>query len=379
MPPISVVIIDSDTVAANSMVKYIKNLGDHATVEGVATNFEHGFELIHKKKPLVVIMDICTDTLDVAIERIGAVLNRFPQTNIFAACSDKSSDTILKVMRAGATEYLLKPVAEVDLVSALQKLGRLWLVRPSPEAEMEMGRVYTVFSPKGGVGVTTLAINIATNIYEVTKKPTVLVDLDLYAGDVTTFLNLRPSYTISDVTANLSRLDKNFLQGVITKHESGIYVLAAPQKVEDGVSISGDATKKVLNLLKTMFSYVIIDTESSLSAVTMTAMELSDMILLVFVMSLPGIKNVQRFLNHVEKVGLKNKLHLVVNRYLKKGDIKIEDAEKILKQTIFWSVTNEYDTGKACLNKGEPLSICDPESRLNIDIRDLATKLANLK
>src|SRR3990172_7959370 len=156
-PAISIVIIDSDTDAVNGMVKYIKNLGDHATVEGVAATFESGYELIHQKRPMVVIMDICIDTLDNALERIRLVLSRYPQINIFAACSDKSSETILKVMRAGATEYLLKPVTEMDLASALQKLGRLWIVKPSSEGEV--GRMYTIFSPKGGVGVTTIAIN----------------------------------------------------------------------------------------------------------------------------------------------------------------------------------------------------------------------------
>jgi pilus assembly protein CpaE len=378
MPPaISIVIIDSDTESTNTMVRYIKNLGDHASVEGVASNFEQGYELIHKKRPMVVIMDICTDTLERCLEEVKLVLSRFPQTNIFAACGDKSSDTILKVMRAGATEYLLKPVSEVDLASALQKLGRLWLVRPAPESET--GRVYTVFSPKGGVGVTTLAINIATHIHQTTRKPTIIVDLDLYAGDVTTFLNLKPSYTISDVTSNISRLDKNFLQGVITKHESGVYVLADPQKVEEGASISGDDIKKVLSLLKTMFSYIIIDTESSFHSSTTTALEMSDMVLLVFVMSLPGIKDVQRYLNYLEKIGIQDKIHLVVNRYLKKGAIKIEDAEKVLKRPIFWSIPNDYETGVACLNKGQPVTLCNPKSQLNLAIKDLATKLARSK
>lgn len=374
---ISIVIIDSDTQSANSMVQYIRNLGDHASVEGVASNFEQGYELIHQKRPMVVIMDISTEDIEHSLEQVKLVLSRFPQTNIFALCGDKSSDTILKVMRAGASEYLLKPVAEVDLASALQKLGRLWLVRPAPESEK--GRIYTVFSPKGGVGVTTLAINIATHIHQTTKKPTIIVDLDLHAGDVTTFLNLKPSYTISDVTSNITRLDRNFLQGVITKHESGVYVLADPQKVEEGVSIAGEDIKKVLSLLKTMFSYIVIDTESSFHSSTTTALEMSDMILLVFVMSLPGIKDVQRYLNYLEKIGVQDKTRLIVNRYLKKGEIKIEDAEKVLKRPIFWSIPNDYETGVNCLNKGQPVPFCNPRSQLNISIKDLATKLARSK
>ncbi len=375
MPPgISIVIIDNDIESTNNLVKYIKNLGDHASVEGVAANFEGGYELIHKKRPMVVIMEVCDDDLEHSLERIRLILSRFPQVSIFATCPDKSSDIILKVMRAGAAEYLLKPVSEVDLAAALQKLGRLWILKPAREAEV--GRIYTLFSPKGGVGVTTISSNLAINILQVTNKPTILVDLDLNAGDITTFLNLKPSYTISDVTLNISRLDKSFLQGVITKHESGIYVLAEPQKVEEGVSISADEIKKVLNLLKTMFKYIVLDTEPVLGERTMAAIEMSDLILMTFVMSLPGIRNMQRCLNYLEKLGVRrDQINLVVNRYLAKGDIKLEDAEKVLNHRISWSIPNDYNVAMACLNKGAPISTFDPKSKLNLAIKELALSI----
>jgi pilus assembly protein CpaE len=273
-------------------------------------------------------------------------------------------------MRAGATEYLLRPVTEADLTYALQKVGRLRLTRPAPEDEA--GRIFTVFSPKGGVGVTTVAINLATDIFEATKKPTILVDLDLNSGDATTFLNMKPSYTISDVTVNISRLDKSFLQGVVAKHESGIYVLAEPQKVEEGVSIAGAEIKKVLSLLKSMFKYIIIDAET-ISERTTIALEMSDMILLVFFMSLPGIKNMQRYLRYFDKMGLgRDRVKLVANRYVKKSDIKIEDAEKALNYPIFWAVPNDWDTTMTCLNKGITISMGSPKSQLNVSLNELA-------
>jgi len=366
---ISVVIIDSDIDSINSMVKCIKNLDSKVIVEGTATTFENGFELVHKKRPMVVIMEV-TEDINLSLERISQILSRFSQVSVFATSLDKSSDTILKVMRAGATEYLPRPVTEADLTYALQKVGRLWLTRPAPEDEA--GRIFTVFSPKGGVGVTTIAINLATDIFEATKKPTILVDLDLNSGDATTFLNMKPSYTISDVTVNISRLDKSFLQGVVAKHESGIYVLAEPQKVEEGVSISGVDIKKVLSLLKSMFKYIIIDAET-ISERTTTALEMSDNILLIFSMSLPGIKNMQRYLRYFDKMGLgRDRVKLVANRYVKKSDIKIEDAEKALNYPIFWAVPNDWDTTMTCLNKGITISMGSPRSQLNVSLNELA-------
>jgi pilus assembly protein CpaE len=373
----TVVVIDSDPDSINHIVKYINNLGDHAEVEGVATSFESGFELVHKKKPKVVIMEVEKD-VDLSLQRIHTILDRFPQVSIFATSEDKSSDTILKVMKAGADEYILRPVSEADLDSALQKHGRLWITKPVPEEQT--GTVVTLFSPKGGVGVTTLAINLATHIHTSTKKSTLLVDLDLNAGDASTFFNIKPTYTISDVTANMSRLDKSFLKGVITRHNSGVHILAEPQRVEDATSILGEDIRKVMGLLRTMFEYIIIDTEAAVDERTISALEMSDYILLVFVMSLPGIKNMQRYLRYLEGRGFgRDRVKLVVNRYVKKGDIRLEDAEKALNHNIFWSIPNDFESAMACLNKGIPLNMCSPRSKVNSSIKDLAEAMIKLK
>jgi pilus assembly protein CpaE len=367
---ITAVIIDSDTESLNRTVKYIKSLGGQASVEGAATSFEAGYEFIHKKRPMVVILSVDEGGHDVALERVKMIVGRFPRVTIFTVCEDRSAETILAFLRAGVTEYLPKPLSEADLASALQKMGRLWLVgRP----ETEEGKIITLFSPKGGVGVTTIALNLAVNIHELTGQPTVLVDLDLNAGDVTTFLNLKTAYTMSDVTAHIGKVDRNFLESVITKHDSGIHVLADPQRVEEAVSISAADVKKVLDLLKTMFKYIILDTEPAFNERTRTAIDMSDILFMVFIMSLPGIRNMQRYLNYLDNnESIREKIRLVVNRRLKKDGIKPEDAEKILGRPVFWSVPNDYDTVMACLNKGVTISTFDPKSKVNLSIRDLA-------
>jgi pilus assembly protein CpaE len=358
-------------------VKYINKLGTKVLIEGTAASFERGYELVHKKRPMVVIMEIKTGDLDACVDRIEMVLNRFPQLSIFAVCEDRSADTILKVMRAGAVEYLLKPVSEVDMTSALQKIGRLWISKTAEETEQ--GQIYAFYSPKGGVGVTTLAVNTATSIHNLTKKPTIIVDLDLIAGDVTTFLNMSPSYSISDVTLNTSRLDASFLQGVIARHESGIHVLAEPKRVEEGVALANEDLVKVLSLLKTMYSYIIIDTETGLNNKTMTALKMADTIVLATVLSLPGIKNTQRYMTFFENMNLLPKIMLVINRYLNRGEIKVEDATRILNQSIKWNFPNRYDDAMHCLNKGVPLNTGTPKSELNDSVRDFAKLLISKK
>jgi pilus assembly protein CpaE len=374
---LSVVIIDSDVESIKSMQKYIGKLGDHVSVEGVSSNFDGGYELIHRKRPSLVIMEI-GDDVSVAAERIQTILSRFPQVSVFGTSDDRSSDTILSLMRAGMSEYILRPVTEVDLVCALQKIGRLWLVKPVEGKER--GLVYSAFSPKGGVGCTTLAINLATNIHQITGKPTLLMDLDMTAGDVTTFLNIRPAYSMTDVISNVTRLDKSFLQGVITRHDSGIQVLAEPQSIGENISFTCENFRRVMDIIRTMFSYVVLDVKASLDDCNSAALEMSDVILMVFVLSLPGIRNIQRYMDYFEKKGIgKGNLQLVVSRYVKKGDIRLEDAERILRQKISFTIPNEYETAMACLNKGMPASSFDAKSKLNLAIREIAQSVVSRK
>jgi len=373
-PDISVVIIDSDPDSLKKIVGFLQKLGNHTHIDGTAATFEKGLELIHKKRPMVVIMEVCED-VELSIERMKTILSRFPHITIFATCPDKSSDTILKVMRAGAAEYLLKPVSEVDLSAALQKLGRLWIVKPAPEEKT--GRLITIFSPKGGVGTTTIAINLASHIYNETKEPTILLDMDFYAGDISTFLNLKPAYTLSDVTTHMSRLDKSFIQGVIAKHESGISILAEPHKINEAVEILAEDLRKIISLLKTMYKYIVVDSTSVFDDRTKAVLEESDEIYMVFVLSLPSINNVRRYIDYFARLGFgRDKVKLVVNRYIKKGEITIEDAEKVLNYPVFHSITNEYVTAMACINKGVAVNELEPKSKLNLAIKELAKKVA---
>lgn len=374
---LKIVIIDSDVDSVTRINNYIDELADHVVVEGVANTFEKGFELIHKVNPAVVIMEIGAD-LDKAIGEVSAILEHNPQTSLFMTSEDKSSDTILKFMRAGATEYILRPVSREDLESSLQKVGRLWIAKPAEGAEE--GSIYTFFSPKGGIGVTTLAVNFAVMAHKLTKKPTLLVDLDLNAGDVTTFLDINCDYTIGDVTVNMNRLDESFLKGVIAKHDSGVYVLAEPRKVEDGVSISGDDLKKVLPLLKTMFSNIIIDTENILDDRTLTAINMTDRLFLLIAMSITSIKHTHRHLEYFKQHGIDNdKIDIIANRFLDKGDITIKDAEEALNHHVSFEIPNDYDVANSALNKGVPIETYKHRSKLTSALDAFTKKVLDIK
>ncbi len=372
---INVLIVGSNAGSIDAIHRCVCQQGDNVIVEGTALGFASGEKLLHEKKPSVLILDILPQEINLCLEWMKAILSKYPQTTIFAVCEDTSHETILDLLRAGATEYFLKPLSEADLSVALQKIGRMRGTM-SQTRQPNRGKIYSVISAKNGVGVTTIAVNLASSIYKITKEPTIIVDLDLVGGDVATFLDLNPSYTIADFSSNVHRADINFLRGIVTKHASGISVLAKPHTMEEGIHISGDVVQKVLSLLTTAYRHVIVDTEANLTQTTMTAIDMSDMILLIFIMSLPGIKNTQRYMQYLTKGDVRGeKIKLVVNRSLKKFEIPLEKAEEILSRPVFWQVPNDFSAAMSCLNKGSLLDHHEPSSALNHSLEELARAL----
>lgn len=372
MASIQVIVIDRDKGSRDDIEKFLKEM-DHVILAGTAGDLASGYELVVRTKPMVVIMDIDSDT-EQAFGLIAQITKNYPGTCVFATSSDNSSDTILKAMRSGCTEYLLRPVVSHDLANSLGKVGRLMVQRPAA-AVTEKGKIVACFSPKGGVGNTTVATNLAVSLHQASQKPVVLVDLDLEGGDTTMFLNLKTKYTISDVTTNITRLDQAFLQGVLSKHSSGIHLLAEPQRVEEAETITPGQVREVLELLRSMFSYVVVDTEIGYGERNLAAFDSADLVLLVGILSLPSLKNIQKALDVFVRLGYDvNKVKLVINRHLRKGEITVTDAEKALNYKAFSQIPNDYNNVMASINRGMPLTLLAPHSDISQSFKELANQ-----
>ncbi len=370
MPPsLSIALIDSDQESRKNLEKFLKTV-DQVSIVGTAADLSSGYEIVVRTKPMLVIMDLDSKP-DQAFDYMEKMLKQVHGLAIFATSSDSSSENILRAMRSGATEFLLRPVDNQDLMNSLTKVGRL-MVQRTVQAANEHGQIITCFSPKGGMGNTTIATNLAVCIFQLTEKPVVLVDLDLEAGDAAMFLNLKTKYTISDVTSNITRLDRTFLQGVLAKHSSGIYLLAEPQKVEDAENITPSQVREVLDLLKSMFAYIVVDTEVGYGDRNLAAFDASDLILLMGMLHLPSIKNMQKSLDVFDRLGFgTEKVKLIINRYLRKGEITVEDAEKALNYKVFWHLPNDYNDVMMSINRGLPLTTLSPHSEISHSFRDM--------
>ncbi|MCM2357779.1 MAG: AAA family ATPase [Geobacteraceae bacterium] len=368
MPPnISIAIINRNDASRNSIEALLKQLGELVKVVGTSADFIEGMRILQLTSPMVVMLEIYDPAT--GVEEIKHILSRFPRTSVFVTSAQKSSDLILSAMRAGAVEYLLEPIELADLAEALQKVGRLWVAKPAEPAQH--GKVISVYNPIGGMGTTTVAVNLAAAIAAGGAK-VALVDLNLFSGDVASFLDVNPTYTLSSVTSNISRLDSNFLMSVMTKHASGVYVLTEPLEVDETMDITPEQVLRVLALLKGVFSHVIIDTGGSIAGCNQTTFESSDYILFNTVLSLPALKNAKRYLAALAKKGLrKERVKLVINRYLPRADIQVQDAEKVLDHKVFLTIPNEYKDVIDSINKGMPVVEISPRSPVSKAIERL--------
>jgi pilus assembly protein CpaE len=368
-PHVSVVLIDSDQLSRKSIeVMLNHHQAEAVRLVGSVSTLSEGLSLIRKTSPSVAIVEV--KDIESGVRNIANIRSAFPRVSIFATSSDKTSETILKVMRAGAMEYLLRPVSQDDLEDALQKIGRLRFAEPEETAAR--GSIISVYNPMGGSGVTTLAVNLAASLISRDAK-VVLVDLNCFSGDVSAFLDLRPEYTLSTVASNITRLDDTFLTSVLTVHPSGIHVLAEPREVYEDIVMKPEEVVRVLTVLKNSFTYVIVDTGGHIHDHNMTTFRASDMILFVFSSNLPSLTNSRRYLSAMDRIGVDSgKIRLVVNRFQPKDEIKLQDIEKVLGREVFMTIPNDYKAVVGSINKGVPVVKLYPNSLVSKGIIQLA-------
>lgn len=371
---ISMILIDSGE-NSNSMLKQTLSDINNIKVIGDYNTFVSGYNAVIQDKPSVVIIDI-SDNPDYALDVIEKLSIQEKNTIIFVTASDISASIILKAMRAGAREFLAKPVQLRELKSALEKVKNIINV---DKEERHQSKIITVFSNKGGIGKTTIATNLAVSLADLTGKKVALLDLNLQLGDVTTFLDISPSFDISYIVNNLSRVDESFLLSTLEKYkDKELYILADPPYLEQAEEITSEQINTVLSTLKAVFSYIIIDTSSNFDSKTLCSLDNSDNILLVSMVNLPTIRNSQRCLDLFNRLDYnEDKVKLIINRYMPNEEITVEDVEDSLGHSVFWKLPNNYLSIMSAINRGVPLSKIDPSANISKSFMELAALLSN--
>jgi len=319
----------------------------------------------------VVIVGIGEDATP--IERLAGAL---PNTAILAMGPVTSAEFVIKAIRAGAVEFLSRPVQRGDLERALEKLVR---VRRGVAPRQRSARVTSVFSTKGGLGATTLAINLAVCLAEKVPGHTLLLELDTRPSDVATFLDLKPSYSVLDALANLNRLDESFLQGLLVKHESGLVVLPGPVKMERA-DLDAGHVQAVLEILRSHFDHIVLDLRHDLDPGTIAGLEASDVILYLTSPNVAALRSSAAGLAALRHLGLDlRQVRAVLMREGTGEDVTLKHVQGALEIPIFWKTPSDYVAVVAAINHGRPVVSASPRSKIAANLRQLSEALGRTR
>lgn len=279
-------------------------------------------------------------------------------------------------MRIGASDFLSLPLIKDEFFEVLNKH---YLDMTGAKPKKSKCRVVTVYSNKGGVGKTSIATNLALELAKITKENVALIDLNFQLGDVTTFLDLKPSFNISYMLQNLDKINEDFLLSTLEKYkDTSLYVLADPPYFKQADNVSSKEITKLFDILRDTFSYVVVDTSGGFDSKAINALENSDLIFLVAIINLPALRNCQRCMELFDKLGLEDeKIQILINRYMENDEISAEEAEEVLGKNIYWKIPNNYFTMMSAINKGVPVSLINPDSNVALSYKHLALMVSD--
>jgi pilus assembly protein CpaE len=373
---IRVLIVD-DVADTRENVRRLLQFEMDIEVVGAARTAMEGIQLTTELDPDVVLMDINMPDMDgIAATEAIRQKSTFSQVVILSVQGDQSY--MRRAMLAGARDFLTKPPMGDELISAVRRGGEMSRLergkvrsgrggadgsarRGADEVlpvGILQGRIVTVYSPKGGTGCTTIAANLAIALHNEDTR-VVLLDANLQFGDVAMFFNEQGKNTVLDIAPRVDELDADIVEESMIKHgPSGLHILAAPHRPEQADKVSADQFGKMLDFLRRMYSYVVIDTSSHLTDVVLGAMDHSDAIVLITTQEIPAIKNARLFLDLLQTMGIdRERLVFVMNKFDKRIGITPERVGDNLKEKISAVIPLDEHTVIPAVNKGVPFML----------------------
>lgn len=376
---ITVLIVD-DAADTRDSIRRLLGLSIGMQVVGEAQNGDDAIKKVAQLQPNVVLMDINMPGMDgiTATEKICAV---HPHTVVIVISVQGEMEYLRKAMIAGAKDYLVKPFGADELVDCIHKTWqRESQRRVSAEASLgavvpkRPGKVISIFGPKGGVGKTTLAVNLAAVLSSDRKLRTCLIDLSLQFGDACVLLSLIPRRTISDLVSEHT-IDKDTLAPYLLNHPCGIKVLPAPLSPEYAEYITPEHVNRIVSTCREMFDYVVIDMPASFQEVALAALDASDRIIMVGAMDMASLKNMKLSLELMKRLNYPtDKVFLLINRAGYDYGIKFKDLEPALGRPINFFIQTDDIAAVTATNRGMPFVLDDPDSKLSKRIFDLVSE-----
>ena len=372
---IRVLIVD-DIAETRENVRKLLQFESDIEVVGTARTGREGIQLSQEVNPDVVLMDINMPDVD-GITATETIRAQSPHIQVVILSVQSDQNYMRRAMLAGARDFLTKPPMGDELISAIKRAGEMAHVEREKGAKQQMimsasagpggfggyqqaarGKVILVYSPKGGTGCTTVAVNLAIALNNEDTR-SVLIDGNLQFGDIAIFVNEQGKNTIVDIAPRVDDLDGDILDDILIKHEaSGIRILAAPQRPEMAEKVSPDQFVKVLEFMQKIYSYIVVDTSSILTEVILSAIDMSDVVVLITTQEIPSIKNSRLILDLLTTMGIgKERVIFAMNRYDRRFAITPERVGENLKHEISVAIPLDEKVVITAVNRGVPFML----------------------
>lgn len=333
-------------------------------------------EMMQREQPDVVLLDMPENDAP-AMDQVEQALTESPGTHMVLVSSDRSTEFLMRAMRAGVREVLPAPMSAATVQAAVQsaKGNRAFGARQRTTT----GKVIAVIPAKGGAGATFLATNLAFALSKQLKRVAV-IDLNLYFGDASLFLGDRIAVSsVADLSRQTYYLDAALLDASMVKVSEYLHVLPAPESPDEVNDVSCNGLEKIISLARHQYDFVILDLSGALDPVAVKALDLSDSIYLTLQLNLPFIRAAKRMASVFKGLGYpKEKLNIVINRFEKRGEISLSDVEKSTLLRVTRTIPNSHDACTASVNQGVPMLELLPNDSVSRALRDWAQELAPL-
>ena len=373
MPEKNRVLVVDDVAETRENIRKLLQFETDIEVVGTARTGREAVQLTEELKPDVILMDINMPDMD-GISATELIRQRNPVSQIIILSVQGDPNYMRRAMLAGARDFLTKPPMADELISAVRRAGEMarqerakvvqttssvsTIAQPVLGTGMVDGRIIMVYSPKGGTGVTTVAVNLAITLNN-DETRVVVVDGNLQFGDVAIFLNEQGKNTILDLAPRSDELDPDVVEGVMIKHaSSGLRILAAPSRPENADHVNSDQFAKLLKYLRQVYPYVVVDTSHMLNDITLAALDVCDVLVLVVTQDIPAVKNVRLFLDLMNTIGIpRERVCFIMNKYDKRISITPEKIGDNLKQPIVSVIPFDERIVIPSVNRGVPFMI----------------------
>jgi pilus assembly protein CpaE len=386
---IRIIIVDDIAETRDNLEKLLFFEKDIEVV-GKASSGREAIAMARQHQPDVVLMDINMPDMD-GIAATEAMLSQVPTVQVIMMSVQGENDYLRRSMLAGAREFLIKPIGADELYAAIRHVHRLQSTQrryvPANTGGDQgggggdsagSGQMFAVYSPKGGVGVSSVAANLAVALRQLTGKKVALVDGNMTFGAIAVIMNLVSNKTIKDLADKTSELDKDLINDVLTTHASQVKILLSPPNPQLGELVTADHLRAILEALKKEFDFIVVDTQSSFQDRALTVLDLADRIVTLMTLEMPCIRNIKLFLEVAELLEYPSeKTVLVLNKADGRLGLRVENVEEHIQHKVTVQIPNAAHEMTLSINQGVPIVIDKRDHPTSKGIFQLATLLMN--